>query len=77
MMKSPHPARSRLYVLVVALGLMLLLFLIALYDAQVLHGSENRARSIASNATEESVEAFLLGVTSSFCSSRSAPPRWR
>ncbi len=57
MMKSPHPARGRLYVLVVALGLMLLLFLIALYDAQVLHGSENRARSIASNATEESVEA--------------------
>ena len=57
MMKSPHPARSRLYALVVALGLMLLLFLIALYDAQVLHGSENRARSIASNATEESVEA--------------------
>ncbi len=57
MMKSPHPARGRLYVLVVALGLMLLLFLIALYDAQVLHGIENRARSIASNATEESVEA--------------------
>ena len=57
MMKSPHPARGRLYALVVALGLMLLLFLIALYDAQVLHGSENRARSIASNATEESVEA--------------------
>ena len=57
MMKSPHPARGRLYALVAALGLMLLLFLIALYDAQVLHGSENRARSIASNATEESVEA--------------------
>ena len=57
MMKSPHPARSRLYVLVVALGLMLLLFLIALYDAQILHGKENRAKSIASNATQESVEA--------------------
>ncbi len=57
MMKSPHPARSRLLVLVVALGLMLLLFLIALYDAQILHGSENRAKSIASNATWETVEA--------------------
>ena len=57
MMKSPHPSRSRLYVLVVALGLMMLLFLIALYDAQILHGKENRAKSIASNATQESVEA--------------------
>ena len=57
MMKSPHPARSRLLVLVVALGLMMLLFLIALYDAQILHGSENRAKSIASNATWETVEA--------------------
>ena len=47
----------RSYVLVVALGLMLLLFLIALYDAQILHGKENRAKSIASNATQESVEA--------------------
>ena len=43
MMKNPHPSRSRLYVLAAALGLMLLLFLAALYDAQILHGSENRA----------------------------------
>ena len=57
MMKNPHPSRSRLYVLVAALGLMLLLFLAALYNAQILHGSENRAKSIASNATWQSVEA--------------------
>ena len=57
MMKNPHPSRSRLYVLAAALGLMLLLFLAALYNAQILHGSENRAKSIASNATWQSVEA--------------------
>ena len=57
MMKNPHPSRSRLYVLAAALGLMLLLFLAALYDAQILHGSENRAKSIASNATWQTVEA--------------------
>ena len=57
MMKNPHPSRSRLYVLAAALGLMMLLFLIALYDAQILHGSENRAKSIASNATWQQVEA--------------------
>ena len=57
MMKNPHPSRSRLYVLVAALGLMMLLFLAALYNAQILHGSENRAKSIASNATWQSVEA--------------------
>ena len=57
MMKNPHPAQGRFYVLIAALGLMLLLFLAALYDAQILNGSENRARSIASNATWQTVEA--------------------
>ena len=57
MMKTPHLPRNRLYVLVAALGLIMLLFLAALYNAQILHGSENRAKSIASNATWESVEA--------------------
>ena len=57
MMKNPHPARTRLSVLVVAVALTMLLFLGALYDAQIIHGSENRAKSIASNATWESVEA--------------------
>lgn len=57
MMKNPHPSQRRLYLLTVMLGLMLLLFVIALYDAQIVHGSENRAKSIASNATWQSVEA--------------------
>ena len=57
MMKNPHPAQGRFYVLIAALGLMLLLFLAALYNAQILNGSENRARSIASNATWQTVEA--------------------
>ena len=38
MMKNPHPAQGRFYVLIAALGLMLLLFLAALYDAQILNG---------------------------------------
>lgn len=57
MMKNPHPAQGRFYVLIAALGLMMLLFLAALYNAQILNGSENRARSIASNATWQTVEA--------------------
>ncbi len=35
----------------------LLLFAAVLYDAQVAHGSENRAKSIASNASSETVTA--------------------
>ena len=38
-------------------GAFLLLFGAVLYDAQILHGSENRARSISSNATSEVVPA--------------------
>ena len=57
MMKNPHLAQGRFYVLIAALGLMMLLFLAALYNAQILNGSENRARSIASNATWQTVEA--------------------
>ena len=57
MMKNPHPAHNRMTALTVALGLMLLLFIAALYSAQILNGNENRARSIASNATWQSVEA--------------------
>lgn len=57
MMKNPHPAHNRMTALSVALGLIMLLFIAALYSAQILNGSENRARSIASNATWQSVEA--------------------
>lgn len=57
MMKNPHPAQQRFHVLIVALAAILLLFLAALYSAQILHGNENRAKSIASNATWQSVDA--------------------
>ena len=49
MMKNPHPARRRVYMLLGFFGAFLLLFFAVLYDAQVVHGSENRAKSITSN----------------------------
>ena len=57
MIKNPHPAKRRVLILLGLFGVCLLLFLAVLYDAQVLHGSENRARSISSNATSEVVPA--------------------
>lgn len=38
-------------------GVVLLIFFVALYNAQVVHGGEYRAKSIASNATWQTVEA--------------------
>ena len=57
MMKNPHPAKRRVMILLGVFGAFLLLFGAVLYDAQILHGSENRARSISSNATSEVVSA--------------------
>ena len=57
MMKNPHPAKRRVMILLGVFGAVLLLFGAVLYDAQILHGSENRARSISSNATSEVVPA--------------------
>ena len=57
MMKNPHPAKRRVMILLGVFGAFLLLFGAVLYDAQILHGSENRARSISSNATSEMVPA--------------------
>ena len=57
MMKNPHPAKRRVMMLLGVFGAFLLLFGAVLYDAQILHGSENRARSISSNATSEVVPA--------------------
>ena len=57
MMKNPHPAKRRVMILLGVFGAFLLLFGAVLYDAQILHGSENRARSISSNATSEVVPA--------------------
>lgn len=57
MMKNPHPAKRRVMILLGVFAAFLLLFGAVLYDAQILHGSENRARSISSNATSEVVPA--------------------
>ena len=57
MMKNPHPSRRRVYMLLGFFGAFLVLFFAVLYDAQVVHGSENRARSITSNTASEPVTA--------------------
>lgn len=57
MMQNPHPAKWRVIALLVFFGAFLLLFAAVLYDAQILHGGENRAKSISSNAASETVTA--------------------
>lgn len=57
MMKNPHPSRRRVYVLLGFFCAFLVLFFAVLYDAQLVHGSENRARSITSNTASETVTA--------------------
>ena len=56
-MQNPHPAKRRVIALLVFFGAFLLLFAAVLYDAQILHGGENRAKSISSNAASEAVTA--------------------
>ena len=56
-MQNPHPAKRRVIALLVFFGALLLLFAAVLYDAQILHGGENRAKSISSNAASETVTA--------------------
>lgn len=57
MMQNPHPAKRRVIALLAFFGAFLLLFAVVLYDAQILHGGENRAKSISSNAASETVSA--------------------
>ena len=57
MVKNPKPFRRRLNILAGLGGVALLVFFVALYSAQVVHGGEYRAKSIASNATWQTVEA--------------------
>lgn len=49
--------KRRLLVVAAFLGIVLLVFSFVLYDTQVVHGSEHKARSMASNATSQVVEA--------------------
>lgn len=57
MMQNPHPAKRRVIALLAFFGAFLLLFAAVLYDAQILHGGENRAKSISGNAASETVTA--------------------
>ena len=51
------PVRVRIWALTGLMGLCLLAFAGVMYYTQILHGEENRAKSLASNAASETVEA--------------------
>ncbi len=57
MKKPPQPLKRRLVVIGAFLGVVLLLYIGVLYNTQIVHGSEYRAKSLSSNAAAESVEA--------------------
>ena len=52
-----NPAKPRLIALAVLFGVFLLIFLVKIYDYQIVHGDEYLARSVTSNATAQEVEA--------------------
>lgn len=54
--KNPKPFQ-RMHILAIFSALVLLLFIVVLFDAQISKGSEYRAKSIASNATWQTVDA--------------------
>lgn len=56
-MKAPHPLQRRLLILAGFLFLVFFLYIIVMYNTQIVQGSEFRAKSMASNATEVVVEA--------------------
>ncbi len=56
-MKNQNSLVRRLRILLLFFGLFLLTAVVTLSDAQIVHGNENRAKSISSNAQTETVEA--------------------
>ena len=56
-MEKNKDHRLRFPFLVGLLPAIMLVFIFCLYNSQIRHGDEYRARSIASNATRENVEA--------------------
>ena len=56
-MEKNKDHRFRFPALVCFLLLVIALFILSLYNSQIRHGDEYRARSVASNATQETVEA--------------------
>ena len=63
MAQNQKPFRRRLNVLAALGGAALLAFVVTLYSAQVVNGGEYRAKSIASNATWQTVEASRGNLT--------------
>ena len=56
-MKDLRPIKYRLAVIGVLLGLAIVLYIGVLYNTQVIHGKEFRAKSLSSNAAAETVQA--------------------
>ena len=56
-MKNQNSLVRRLRILLLFFGLFLLTAVVTLSDAQIVHGNENRAKSISSKAQTETVEA--------------------
>ena len=56
-MKASHPLERRLLAIAAFLGAAIILFTAVMYHTQVVNGSDYRARSMASNATSQVVEA--------------------
>ncbi len=52
------PVRARIWALTGLMGLCLLAFAGVMYYTQILHGEENRAKSLASNAASETVDGL-------------------
>ena len=74
-MKS-YLAKSRLVPLVLIFGMILLIFCGVLYNTQILNGSDYKARSLASNATAQTVEALsLIHICPAACPMGSMPRR--
>ena len=55
------PVRVRIWALTGLMGMCLVAFAGVMYYTQILHGEENRAKSLASNAASETVEASRKG----------------
>ena len=78
------PVRARIWALTGLMGLCLVAFAGVMYYTQILHGEENRAKSLASNAASETVEASRGIITDRngkvlvsnrlTCARRTAPP---
>ncbi len=56
-MNNSHPLKNRLLTIAIFFGVCLVAYFVTLYNTQIIHGSEYRAKSVSSNAIAETVEA--------------------